>query len=70
MKPRTKRGLAIAGGLASFGVAAHLVLQTFQSNLGFFFSPSQVYANEAPKNKLFRIVVWLKKVASFETLVA
>ncbi|NCV73275.1 MAG: cytochrome c maturation protein CcmE, partial [Burkholderiaceae bacterium] len=55
MKPRTKRGLAIAGGLASLGVAAYLVLQTFQSNLVFFFSPSQVYANEAPKNKLFRI---------------
>ena len=55
MKPRTKRGLAIAGGLASLGVAAYLVLQTFQSNLVFFFSPSQVFANEAPKNKLFRI---------------
>jgi cytochrome c-type biogenesis protein CcmE len=46
MKPRTKRGLAIAGGLASLGVAAYLVLQSFQSNLVFFFSPSQVYAKE------------------------
>ena len=55
MKPRTKRGLAIAGGLACLGVAAYLVLQAFQSNLVFFFSPSQVVANEAPKNKLFRI---------------
>jgi cytochrome c-type biogenesis protein CcmE len=55
MKPRTKRGLAIAGGLASLGIATYLVLQTFQSNLVFFFSPSQVVANEAPKNKPFRI---------------
>ena len=55
MKPRTKCGLAIAGGLASLGIATYLVLQTFQSNLVFFFSPSQVVANEAPKNKPFRI---------------
>jgi len=67
MKPRTKRGLAIAGGLASLGVAAYLVLQSFQSNLVFFFSPSQVYANEAPKNKLFRIGGLVKKVSFIVT---
>jgi cytochrome c-type biogenesis protein CcmE len=37
------------------GIAAALVLNAFQSNLVFFFSPSQVLANEAPRGKAFRI---------------
>ena len=55
MKPRHKRIAIIVGGLAALGVAATLVLNAFQSNLVFFFSPSQVQANEAPKEKTFRI---------------
>lgn len=55
MKPRTRRGLAIAAGLATLGVAVMLVLQAFQSNLVFFFSPSQIAANEAPRDRAFRI---------------
>jgi len=55
MKPRTKRGLAIVAGLATLGVAVTLVLNAFQSNLVFFFSPSQVAANEAPRERSFRI---------------
>ena len=46
---------AIAGGLAALGIAAALVLNAFQSNLVFFFSPTQVKANEAPRGKAFRI---------------
>jgi cytochrome c-type biogenesis protein CcmE len=45
----------IAAGLAALGIAAALVLNAFQSNLVFFFSPSQVLANEAPRGKAFRI---------------
>jgi cytochrome c-type biogenesis protein CcmE len=55
MKARTKRGLAIAIGLGTLGVAAALVLNAFQSNLVFFFSPTQVAANEAPRERNFRI---------------
>jgi cytochrome c-type biogenesis protein CcmE len=55
MKPRTRRGLAIAAGLATLGVAIMLVLNAFQSNLVFFFSPSQIAANEAPRDRNFRI---------------
>jgi cytochrome c-type biogenesis protein CcmE len=55
LKPRTRRGLWIAAGLAALGVAATLVLNAFQSNLVFFFTPSQVAANEAPHNRAFRI---------------
>ncbi len=55
MKPRHKRIALIAGGLAALGLAAALVLNAFQSNLVFFFSPSQVLNNEAPVNKTFRV---------------
>lgn len=55
MKPRHKRMAIIAASLAALGVAAALVLNAFQSNLVFFFSPSQVLANEAPRGKAFRI---------------
>ena len=55
MKPRHKRMLAIAVGVVALGVATALVLAAFQKNLVFFFTPSQVAANEAPQGKTFRI---------------
>jgi cytochrome c-type biogenesis protein CcmE len=55
MKPRTKRGLAIVTGLAVLGIASALVLNAFQSNMVFFFSPTQVAAKEAPLERSFRI---------------
>ena len=55
MKTRHKRLLLILAGLAVLGAVAALVLNAFQSNLVFFFSPTQVAAGEAPKGKPFRI---------------
>jgi cytochrome c-type biogenesis protein CcmE len=55
MKSRHKRIAIIVGAVAALGIAAALVLNAFQSNLVFFFSPSQVVANEAPHGKAFRI---------------
>ena len=45
----------IGGGLVALSVAVALVLNAFRSNLVFFFSPSQVLANEAPVERTFRI---------------
>jgi cytochrome c-type biogenesis protein CcmE len=45
----------IGAGLAVLAVAAALVLNAFQSNLVFFFSPTQVVAKEAPLERAFRI---------------
>ena len=45
----------IVAGVAGLGVATALVLNAFQSNLVFFFTPTQVAANEAPKDRNFRI---------------
>ena len=55
MKTRHKRIVLILGGLVILGLVAMLVLNAFQSNLVFFFSPTQVAAGEAPKGKSFRI---------------
>ena len=55
MKPRTRRALWIVAGLAGLGVAAGLVLNAFQSNLVFFFTPTQVSAGDVPRDRSFRI---------------
>ena len=46
---------AIALGVVALGIATALVLMAFEKNLVFFFTPSQVAANEAPKGRTFRI---------------
>jgi len=55
MKARHRRLAWIGVGVAVLGVAAALVLNVFQSNLVFFFTPSQVAAKEAPQGRPFRI---------------
>ena len=55
MKARHRRFAWIGAGLAALGVAVALVLNAFQSNLVFFFSPTQVLAREAPMGRPFRI---------------
>lgn len=55
MKPRTRRAAWIVAGLAGLGIASALVLNAFQSNLVFFFTPTQVASNEAPRDRAFRI---------------
>jgi cytochrome c-type biogenesis protein CcmE len=55
MKPRHKKFMWIAFGLAAIGVATALMLTAFNKNLVFFFTPSQVAANEAPVGRTFRI---------------
>ena len=55
MKTRHQRIALILGGLAILGAVVALVLNAFQSNLVFFFSPTQVAAGEAPQGRAFRI---------------
>ena len=55
MKPRHKRIAMVAGGIAALALATGLVLSAFQQNIVFFFTPSQVAANEAPQGRTFRI---------------
>jgi cytochrome c-type biogenesis protein CcmE len=55
MKPRHRRFAWIAAGVAALGVAAALVLSAFQSNLVFFFSPTDIAEQRAPQGRAFRV---------------
>lgn len=55
MNKRTRRLWLVLGALASVGVASALVLNAFQSNLVFFYTPTQVSNNEAPAGRAFRV---------------
>lgn len=55
MKRQHKRLALIAGGVAVIGIATILVLNAFQNNLVFFFTPTQVTAGEAPTARTFRV---------------
>jgi cytochrome c-type biogenesis protein CcmE len=55
LSPRQKRFGLIAGCVLVLCVAAAFVLNAFNSNLVFFFTPTQVLNGEAPRNKTFRI---------------
>ena len=54
MKPRTKRFALIAIGIVVLAGAAAFVLNAFQSNLVFFFTPTQGHQGEAPKGRMVR----------------
>lgn len=55
MKPRHRRALLALGLLAALGGAAALVLNAFNSNLVFFYTPSQIAADEVPHARTFRL---------------
>lgn len=55
MKPRHKRFAFIGLGLVVLGIATVLILNAFQSNLVFFFTPTQVVNGEVPQGRSFRI---------------
>ncbi len=55
MKPRARRALFIGAGLLATAVASVLVLNAFQSNVVFYFGPSEVMADEAPHGSRFRM---------------
>ena len=55
MKPRHQRFLLIAIAVTALAVAGMFVLNAFQSNLVFFFTPTQVSQGEAPKGRAFRV---------------
>jgi cytochrome c-type biogenesis protein CcmE len=55
MKPRHRKGLIALGVLAGVGAAVALVLNAFNENLVFFYTPTQVAQQQAPKDRSFRM---------------
>jgi cytochrome c-type biogenesis protein CcmE len=55
MTPRAKRFVLVAVMLGAVAVAIALVATAFRSNLVFFYSPSDIAAQQAPTARTFRI---------------
>ncbi|MFV2055477.1 MAG: cytochrome c maturation protein CcmE [Thiohalomonadales bacterium] len=55
MKARHKRIGFVLIGITGLSVVTGLLLQAFNSNMVFFYSPSQVHAGEAKQNREFRL---------------
>jgi len=55
MKARQKRLVLVSVAIIGVGAAAALALSALQSNISYFFSPSQVMAKEAPADHVFRL---------------
>ncbi len=55
MTPRKKRIAFVVVGIGGLAIAAALILNALESNLVFFFSPSDVLEGKAPEQRVFRI---------------
>jgi cytochrome c-type biogenesis protein CcmE len=55
MTPRKRRFAFIIAGIAGLSIALAFLLNAFESNLVFFFSPSDIAAGKAPTNTTFRL---------------
>jgi cytochrome c-type biogenesis protein CcmE len=55
MTARQWRLLWLAAAVLAVGAATTLVLRAFESNMVFFYSPTQVAAHEAPTARAFRV---------------
>lgn len=55
MKPRQKRFVFIAVGIAGVSLAVGLVLYSLRGNVNLYFTPTQVFNNEVPQGRSFRI---------------
>ena len=61
MKPRHKRLTLVVAGIAGLVVATVIVINALRSNTAYFFSPTQIAANEAPRHQLIRLGGVVKK---------
>jgi len=55
MTRRQHRLLLLAAALGGLALSAWLILSAFKKNLVFFYTPTQVLAGEAPRNRSFRL---------------
>jgi len=55
MKPRQKRFMFIVAAVAGLAAAVGLVLNALENNVSLYFTPTQVFNNEAPHGRSFRI---------------
>lgn len=61
MKARQKRMILITLAVVAVAIAAMLIVKALQSNLTYYYTPTQVAAGEAPQGELFRVGGMVKK---------
>lgn len=55
MKARQQRLIFVGLAILGVGAASTLAISALNSNISYFFSPSQVLAGEAPRDRVFRV---------------
>lgn len=55
MKARHKRFILVGLALVGVGLAAAMAISALREDISYYFSPSQVAANEAPRDTVFRL---------------
>ena len=55
MKPRQKRAMFIVAAVAGLAAAVGLAFNALENNVSLYFTPTQVFNNEAPHGRSFRI---------------
>lgn len=55
MTPRKRRLVFVVGALAALGIATTLVLNAFEDNLVFYYTPSELVSGKAPASRSVRI---------------
>ena len=63
MKPRQKRFMFIAVGIAAVSLAVGLVLYALRGNVNLYFTPTQVSNNEVPQGAVSVSAGWSRKEA-------
>jgi cytochrome c-type biogenesis protein CcmE len=55
MTPRQKRMVTVVAILAGVGIATTFALQSFNQNLLYYYSPTQISTGEAPASRVIRV---------------
>ena len=55
MTPRQKRMVTVVAIVAGVGIATAFALKSFNQNLLYYYSPTQVHAGEAPESRSIRV---------------
>jgi len=55
MTPRQKRMVTVVAILAGVGIATTFALQSFNQNLLYYYSPTQISTGEAPTSRVIRV---------------
>jgi cytochrome c-type biogenesis protein CcmE len=55
MTPRQKRMATVAAILVGVGIATAFALQSFEKNMLYYYSPTQILAGEAPDSRTIRV---------------